>query len=347
MAETNTGQPADDHKIASALSGASGLAFVTFSIFSLSFGAGLALPATPALIQSVSDASIEEAAVIGGWMIAIFAACQLVASPLLGRWSDHWGRRPVLLISVGASCVDYLAMCFSPNLLWLFIGRAVAGLFCGIFAVSYAAAADVSKKQTLATTFGVLGAAEGVGYLAGPVIGGMLAGYGERIPFFAAAACLFLTLLYGLFYFRETLVSRQRFPRGFQLDALRAMFLTFTVHKSTMLVLSAIFLLLLSRQVMPSIWPYYAAIQLNWDPALIGMAVGLYAIVFTFAQIWLVRWLLEWRSEFGAANFGLLAAALAGFGIAFFPSPTLVFMWLVVAALSGVALPAIRAIARA
>lgn len=320
------------------------LAFPTAAIFSLSFAAGIALPATPGLIRSIAGTNIEQAAVIGGYMLALFAGCQLLASPMLGRLSDSIGRRPVLLISVAACCTDYLVISFANNLAWLFVARAVSGVFSGVFAVSFAVAVDVRSKETLAGAFGILGAAEGAGYLLGAASGGFLTLAGDRAPFVAAAFCLLAVLIYGLVFFKETLSKPQRPPRAFPLKRMvRAIGKVSEIWPLAGLLLS-MFLLLLSRQVMPSVWPYYTIAQFGWSPTMVGISIAIYGAIFTFSQLWIVVHLCKVCGEFTTARIGLLIAAVASLGIALAPVSELIFVWLILAALSGIALSAIRSI---
>lgn len=277
-------------------------------------------------------------------MLALFAGCQLLASPMLGRLSDSIGRRPVLLISVAACCTDYIVISFADDLAWLFIARAVSGVFSGVFAVSFAVAADISSKTKLAGAFGILGAAEGAGYLLGAAGGGFLTLAGDRAPFVAAASCLLVVFIYGLVLFKETRSKPKRLPRAFPLK--RVCYATGKVGEIWPMggLLLSIFLLLVSRQVMPSVWPYYTIAQLGWSPTMVGISIAIYGAIFTFSQLWIVGHLCKVFGELTTARIGLLIGAVASLGIAFAAGSDLIFVWLIFAAVSGIALPAIRSI---
>lgn len=127
---------------------------------------------------------------IGGWMFFAFSMAQFAFSPLMGNLSDRFGRRPLLLLAIAGLGVDYLLQAFAPTLLWLFIGRAIAG-FCGSsWIIANAFITDVTTPEDRGEYFGMMGAAFGVGFVLGPAIGGLLGEFGPRVPFFVAAAVL-------------------------------------------------------------------------------------------------------------------------------------------------------------
>jgi multidrug resistance protein len=130
-----------------------------------------------------------------GWLIGIYAACQLVSGPFLGRWSDSTGRKPLLIVSQLGTCLGFIVTAFAPNLWVLFAARAIDGLTAGNLSLAQAYIADVTKPEERAKAFGLIGIAFGLGFLVGPAVSGALAGFDYRLPIFAAAALSALSVL--------------------------------------------------------------------------------------------------------------------------------------------------------
>lgn len=155
-------------------------------------------------------ADISEAAKYGGWLTFAYAITQFLFAPLVGNLSDKFGRRPIILISLFAFSMDYLLLAFAPTIQWLFIGRIIAGLTGASITTATAYIADVSTPENRAKNFGMIGAAFGLGFIIGPVLGGLLGQYGARVPFYAAAGLCLLNFLYGFFILPESLAKENR-----------------------------------------------------------------------------------------------------------------------------------------
>jgi MFS transporter, DHA1 family, tetracycline resistance protein len=156
--------------------------------------------------------SAAEAVPIGGYLTVAYAIMQFVFSPIIGNLSDRYGRRPILIASLAALSIDYLIMGFAPTLFWLFVGRLIAGIAGATFGTANAVVADIIPPAERSKYFGLNGAAWGVGFIVGPVIGGLLGAFGPRVPFFFAAGLVALNLLVALFVLRETLAPENRRP---------------------------------------------------------------------------------------------------------------------------------------
>ena len=164
------------------------ISFVFITVFLDMVGFGLIMPVLPKLITTVGHITIAEAASIGGWMFFAFSLMQFVFGPTMGNLSDAFGRRPLLLLAVFGLFIDYLIMSFAPNLFWMFVGRAFAGLCGASYVIANAYIADVTPPEGRGKAFGLMGAAFGLGFVIGPALGGILGGFGPRVPFYAAAA---------------------------------------------------------------------------------------------------------------------------------------------------------------
>ena len=167
------------------------IAIILATVALTATGIGLTMPVIPELLREVGHTGDL------GWrygaFLALYALMQFVFSPLLGALSDRFGRRPLLLMSLAGATVDYLFMTLAPTLWLLFIGRAIAGVTGAVSAVASAYIADVTPEDQRARRFGQLGAAFGVGFIAGPAIGGLLGGIWTRAPFLAAAVLNLVT----------------------------------------------------------------------------------------------------------------------------------------------------------
>ena len=171
------------------------IAFILVTILIDTIGFGMIAPVMPALIREMTGEGFAEAARYGGSLMFLFAAVQFIAAPILGNLSDRFGRRPVLLISLAALGIDYIVIALAPTIFWLFVGRFISAVASATFATANAYIADVSPREDRAKHFGYLSAAWGLGFMLGPVIGGLLGEYGSRVPFWAAAALALVNVL--------------------------------------------------------------------------------------------------------------------------------------------------------
>lgn len=173
-------------------------------------GLGIIIPVMPGLITQLTGGTISQAAELGGWMLFAFSIMQFLCSPFLGSLSDRYGRRPVLLFALFGFGLDYILMALAPSVGWLFAGRIIAGITGASFSTAMAYIADISTPEKKAQNFGMVGAAFGVGFIIGPVVGGLLGEFGPRVPFYAAAGLTFLNWIYGYFILPESLPDEKR-----------------------------------------------------------------------------------------------------------------------------------------
>lgn len=186
------------------------LSFIFLIILIDTIGVGIIYPVLPKLIETLTSEGLGGASIWGGWLMAAYAIMQFIAAPIIGSLSDKFGRRPILLASLFGFGIDYLFLAFAPTIWWLFLGRIIAGITGASYTIALAYVADISTDENRARNFGLIGAAFGLGFTIGPVIGGLLGSIGERVPFFAAAGLCLLTALYGYFVLPEALAKENR-----------------------------------------------------------------------------------------------------------------------------------------
>ena len=186
--------------------------FVLATMLVNSIGFGIIIPSFPQLIMSLGHVSLSRAIAIGGWLSLTYALFQFLFGPVMGNLSDRFGRRPVLLGSLFGFAVDFLVMAFAPNLAWLFATRMLTGIFGATNGPSQSVIADVTGPDDRSRLFGYISAAFGVGFVAGPALGGLLAEFDPRLPFYAASALAAANFLYGVFALPETLAKEHRRP---------------------------------------------------------------------------------------------------------------------------------------
>ena len=309
-------------------------------------GFGIVSPVLPRLVTDLGRVGLAEATRIAGWMLAAFAAAQFFAGPVLGSLGDRFGRRPVIIASMLAFCVDYLLMAAAPTIAWLFVGRAVAGAAGAVFGPAGAVLADVSPPERRAEMFGLMGAAFGVGFVIGPALGGTASEWGDRAPFLISAALAGVNALAAFFLLPETLKPENR--RAFRLRdanvvaAFRPLFRAGAVKGGAAPLLVAWFLWQLGGLVYPATWSFWATIRFGWSPAAIGWSLAWVGLLSVAVQLLLTRRALAMASERRVAVIGLLASIACLVAFAFTTQGWQVYAFYVVGALGALTYPAMN-----
>ena len=286
--------------------------FVLVTIFIDAIGFGLIMPVLPQLLMTVGRIDLSHAIGIGAWMGLAMAVASFFSAPVLGNLSDAYGRRPVLLASLGALALDYLLLAVAHTLPLVFIGRVLSGIFGGSYAPAMAAVADVSTPEDRAKTFGFVSAAFGIGFVLGPALGGLLGEMGPRAPFYAASAMAAINVLYGLIVFPETLTPERR--RAFDWRRANPLGAWQTARAASGMLGVAVVLVLwqIASLVYPLTWSFYAIAQLGWSPAMIGLSLAAVGVTIALSQIFLTGRAVKRFGERDAATIGLVVA-ICGF----------------------------------
>ena len=323
-------------------SAAIGFIFITMLIDIT--GWGIIIPVIPKLIKELIHGDISEAAKYGGWLTFAYAITQFLFAPLIGNLSDKFGRRPIILISLFAFSMDYVLLAFAPTITWLFIGRIIAGLTGASITTASAYIADVSTPENRAKNFGMIGAAFGLGFIIGPVIGGLLGQFGSRVPFYAAACLCLLNFLYGYFILPESLSVDNR--RNFNLKRANPIGAFMNIRKRPSLygLLFSLFLVYVASHSIQGNWSYFTMYKFHWDEKMVGISLGVIGLLVGLVQGVLIRWVNPILGNEKSIYVGL---GLYTLGLTLFAMATeswMVFVFLIPYCLGGIAGPAMQAV---
>ena len=286
----------------------------------------------------------NEASKYGGYLLFSFAIAQFICSPIVGNLSDKYGRRPILLISLFGLSIDYVILALAPSYTWLVIGRVIAGITGASITTAQAYIADVSTPENRSRNFGMVGAAFGVGFIVGPLIGGVLGHYGVRLPFYAAAVLSMLNFLYGYFILPESLSKEDRRPFEWKRANPVGTLVQLSKYKQIVALLVAFFFLHLGAHAVQSTWSYFTMYRFEWNEALVGVSLA-----FAGLLVGVVQAVLAQKS---ANHFGLEKSIYYGFAMyttgmflfAFASSTWMMFLFLIPYCLGGIAMPNLQAL---
>jgi DHA1 family tetracycline resistance protein-like MFS transporter len=321
------------------------LIFIFITILVDVIGLGIIIPVVPKLIEDLTGEGLSQASQYGGWLVFSFAAMQFFFSPIMGGLSDRFGRRPILLFSLLGLGVDYVFHAFAPTLFWLFVGRLIAGIFGASFTTATAYVADISSPEKRAQNFGLIGAAFGLGFIIGPVIGGLAgAEFGPRAPFLVAAGLSLLNVIYGFFVLPESLPVEKRrafnWRRANPIGSLKQL-KKYPVVSG--LVVSLV-LIYLSSHAVQSNWAYYTMFKFGWDEAMVGYSLAMVGLMVAIVQGGLIRVAIPKLGASRAVYIGIAfnAIGLICFGLA--SMGWMMFVFLVPYCLGGISGPALQGI---
>lgn len=320
------------------------VAFILVTLLLDAIGIGLILPVLPQLIAEVTANPLADAALWGGLLTTAFAVMQFLCGPALGALSDRFGRRPVLLVSTGVMALDYVVMALAGSVWLLLAGRIVGGITAATHATAAAWIADVTPAERKSASFGLIGAAFGMGFILGPVIGGLLAEWGTRAPFWAAAALAALNFLFGLLVLPESLRPEHRSPfraaraNPFgalcaigRLPGLRAPLMVYALYE-------------FAQIVYPAVWAWFGAARFGWSPGTIGLSLAIFGIGFALMQGGLIRLILPRLVDWGTVAFGLSANLAIFLTLAFIENGRPALMLTPLTALGACVVPPLQGI---
>jgi len=309
----------------------------------LSFG--IIAPIFPDLIRSFEGGDFSRASVMIGYFGLAWATMQFIFSPILGAWSDRFGRRPVILISCFGLGVDYILMALSPSLRWLFLGRVISGITTSNVSTAFAYVTDTTAPENRAKAFGMISAAFGLGFVIGPVVGGILGHYVHlRAPFWAAAALSLLNALYGFFVLPESLPKERRAKSAWHMANPLGSLKLFRSHPELAGLAVVVTLYYLAHQSLMSVWAIYSEYRYAWNSRDVGISLGVVGVSAALVSGLLVGpYVKRFGERFSLVSglvygtIGFLCFALASRGWIVLATIPFVALW-------GIAAPAIQSL---
>jgi DHA1 family tetracycline resistance protein-like MFS transporter len=317
-----------------------GFIFVNLTLAIMGFG--LLIPVLPKLIVGFEGGNLTDGSHAYGWLVSIYALMQFVGSPILGSLSDRFGRRRIILIATAGSALDYVIMACAPTLAWLFVARTIAGFTAGIFATANAYIVDVTPPEKRAGAFGLLGAAFGIGFVLGPALGGFLAEYNLRLPFWVAAGCSAANCLWGLFVLPESLKPENRRPFSWgRANPIGALF-ALKRFPAVLGLVESFFILMLAQNMMFSLWALYTDHRFTWTPRQVGFSLAFAGVIMGVVQGTLVKKIVPRLGDTRAVLTGLIISGLAYIGDGLSSQGWMMYTVMLFGALGGITGPSLQ-----
>ncbi|MDO6520474.1 TCR/Tet family MFS transporter [Shimia thalassica] len=318
--------------------------FIFMTVVIDSMGIGLIMPVMPDLIQELTGESLADAAIWGGVLSAAFALMQFLFGPVIGNLSDRFGRRPVLLISLVVMALDYVVMAVAGSIWLLFAGRIVGGITAATHSTASAYMADISAPDEKARNFGLIGAAFGVGFVFGPALGGLLAEFGTRAPFWGAAVLAAMNAALGWYVLKETVTDKIRRPFNWRRANPLGALLAVTKLPGLASLLLVFFCYQVATAVYPAIWSYFTAERFGWSPGMIGVSLAAFGLGFAIVQGGLVAPSIKRFGHRGTVALGLAIEVVTLFFLGVVNWGALVLAAVPFAALGALGMPALQGI---
>ncbi len=307
-------------------------------------GWGIIIPVVPKLIEELIHGDVVEASKYGGWLSTVYAVMQFIFASVLGGLSDRFGRRPVILFSLLGFSLNFFIQAIAPTITWLFIGRILSGITGASITTASAYIADVSTDEDRAKNFGLIGAAFGLGFIIGPVLGGILGSYGSRVPFYAASILCLINFLYGVFILPESLKKEDRRPFEWKRANPVGSLLRLKQYPQIIGLIVAMVLLYIGGHAVQTNWTYFTMYKFGWDEKMVGISLGITGAVAALVQGVLIRKIQPKIGNERSIYYGL---ALYSFGMllfAFASKSWMMFAFLVPYGLGGIAGPALQSV---
>ncbi|MFN1833850.1 TCR/Tet family MFS transporter [Balneola sp. MJW-20] len=320
------------------------LTFIFITVLVDVIGLGIIIPVMPDLIMELIGQGLSTASLYAGWITFTYAATQFIFAPVIGALSDQYGRRPVLLFSLLGFGIGYILIGLAPGIIWLFAARFISGITGASFTTASAYIADISTPVEKAKNFGLIGAAFGLGFIIGPVVGGLLGEFGSRIPFYGAAALTLANALFGFFVLPESLNTENRrlfnWKRANPLGSLKQISRYPTVRG----LIIVFFFLYVSSHAPQSTWTYYTMLKFEWDVLTVGLSLGAVGLLVAIVQGGLTRVVIPRIGENRTVYMGLSFYFLGFLALAFAPNSFSMFIAIIPYSLGGFAGPALQGI---
>lgn len=317
--------------------------FIIFSTIVLdSIGIGIVFPLLPSLLKTLSQQ--QNVALLMGFFISCYAMMQFIFSPILGSLSDKIGRRPVLLISLAGSTISYLLLAFSSHLSWLFIGRIIAGMTSANMAVASAYIVDISSTENRAKYFGRFNAMFGLGFIIGPVLGGLLGQYGLKLPFLIAALLTGLNFLIALFALAESRPQYAIIQKHASLNPFNTF--KFALNQPNLLPLMIIFFIFSAcGEAYGVCWALWGHDSFHWNSFWVGLSLGAFGLCQVLVQSFIPQHAVKRFGERNTVLLGIICLCTALIIMAFTQQGWIIFVIMPIFALGSIGTPSLQALA--
>jgi DHA1 family tetracycline resistance protein-like MFS transporter len=315
---------------------------ITVALDMIAFG--IIAPVLPNLIEYFEGGSIAKAAQMLGYFNVAWATMQFLCSPIIGAFSDRYGRRPIMLLSCFGLGVDYIVMSLAPSLRWLFLGRVISGITTSNISTAFAYMTDITPPEKRAKQFGLIGAVFGLGFVIGPAIGGLLGQHHLRLPFWVAASLSLANVIYGYFALPESLAPEKRAKSAWHMANPVGSLKLLQSHKDLSGLAIALTIFYLAHNALPTVWAVYTQQRYNWGPLQIGLSLTCVGVCAAIVSGGLVgRYVKKFGERFSVLS-GLCYGVLGFLGFAIAWRGWIVLAAIPFIALWGVAGPAIQSI---
>jgi DHA1 family tetracycline resistance protein-like MFS transporter len=318
------------------------LGFIFVTVFIDVLGLGVIIPVLPKLLETLGHVNVSVATQLSGYLTFTYALMQFIFSSVLGNLSDRYGRRPVLLFSLLGFGIDYAFMAFAPSVMWLFVGRAIAGIAGASTTTATAYIADVSTGENRAANFGLIGAATGLGFIVGIAVGGYLGAVGLKIPFLTAAGLALLNALYGYFVLPESLAPENRrafdWKRANPIAALKKL----GAYPAIAGLVSAFTLVYIASKAVETVLAFFLIEKFKWSMSSISSLGIFIGVLLIGIQGGLIRIIIPKLGQQKSIVFGLLFYAIGLVLIAFASQGWMMYLYMIPYCLGGISGPALQ-----
>ncbi|MEM0899147.1 MAG: TCR/Tet family MFS transporter [Pseudomonadota bacterium] len=321
------------------------LTFIVFTVAINMLGVGLAWPLLPKLVQEMGSGSVTDAAYAFAIIGTLFALTQFAFSPLLGSLSDRFGRRPILVVCLIGLGIDFLLTAIAPTMIWLGIVRFIGGIFAATITTANAYAADLSTPENRARNFGFIGAAFGVGFVLGPLLGGWLGAIDIRLPFVVAGVLSLANAAFGYFTLPESLSAEKR--RAFEWKDANPFVALARVTSFPALspLLIGLFITSMAQRGLESTWVLYTDFRFDWDVRAAAWSLAFVGLCYSIVQGGIVGPAVKRFGEWPIVIFGFASSTLAFTMTALAPQGWMMYPLILFYALgNGLSVPALSAI---
>ena len=324
-------------------SAAIGFIFITLLIDIT--GWGIVIHVVPKLIQElIHNPDLSVASQYGGWLSFVYAAMQFVFASVLGGLSDRFGRRPIILFSLLGFSINFMIQALAPTIFWLFVGRLFSGITGASITTASAYIADISTDEDRAKNFGMIGAAFGLGFIIGPVIGGVLGQYGARVPFYAASILCLVNFLYGWFILPESLDKEHRRPFNWRRANPIGSLLQLKKYPKILGLIAALIFVYIAGHAVQTNWTFFTMYKFKWTETLVGISLGVSGFMAALVQGYLIRFIQPKIGNEKSIFYGLSLYAVGMILFAFASESWMMFAFLVPYGLGGIAGPALQSV---